>query len=137
MHGRFAGATGGTATAPGGSFDLVVADSLKLRFLGLMRVDEEDVPALLFPNCRSLHMYWMKTPIDVVWLDLDLDSGVASVLAVRERLAPRARANAPKASEGADKRRIAALELRPGQATTLGIKAGGRIDLRIEPASSG
>lgn len=137
MHPRFAGAKRVTMKAPAGDATAYLADSFGLRFLGLMRVSAGEVEPLLFPRCRSLHMYWMKTPIDLVWLDLDLDAGLASVLGVVEGLPRRKGATAPKAADSAQKRRIAALELAPGEAARLGLAEGLDIQLSVEHPSTG
>lgn len=46
-----------------------VADRFVSRFLGLMgRSDFERGEGLLFPKCRSVHMWFMSIPIDIVFL---------------------------------------------------------------------
>lgn len=46
-----------------------VADRFVSRFLGLMgRSDFERGEGLLFPKCRSVHMWFMRIPIDIVFL---------------------------------------------------------------------
>ena len=42
------------------------------RFKGLMgRKNLEDGEGIFFPNCSSIHCFFMKIPIDVVYLDKD------------------------------------------------------------------
>lgn len=56
---------------PGG-LRLATAGSYWQRGLGLMGV--EDLPpgrALAIPRCSSVHTFWMRFPIDLVWLDGD------------------------------------------------------------------
>lgn len=46
-----------------------VADRFMSRFLGLMgRSDFRRGEGLLFPKCRSVHMWFMRIPIDLVFL---------------------------------------------------------------------
>jgi len=137
MHSRFDAARSVTVFAPGGQAIAYLAESFGLRFLGLMRVPAEDVEPLLFPRCRSLHMYWMRTPIDVVWLDLDLDAGRARVLGIVENLPKRHGATAPKAADSGQRSRIAALELAPGEAARLRFSDGLDISLSVESPPRG
>ncbi|MBP7174803.1 MAG: DUF192 domain-containing protein [Thermoclostridium sp.] len=44
------------------------ADTFASRFLGLMGKSNVDYGLLLFP-CKSIHTFFMKIPIDVVYLD--------------------------------------------------------------------
>jgi len=125
MHPRFARASTVRAVAAESSFDLVVAETRALRLLGLMGVDEEDLVPLLFPRCRSIHTFWMKAPIDVVWLELDGPG--ARVLDVTERVGRRRSAKAPPGA--APRRSIAALEIAPGEAERLGLEAGQALTL--------
>jgi len=139
MHERFASARIATGQAPGGTVRIVMAESFRLRFLGLMRLEAEEISALLFPRCRSLHMHWMRAPIDIVWLDLSLDgaAGSAGVLGVLSELEPGASAKAPGGLGRDIRRRVGALELPPGQAAALGLEEGAELALRIEPSQSG
>lgn len=52
--------------------DIYVADSFWTRFRGLMGKTSEqitDMGGLLIKPCSQIHMFFMKTPIDVVYLD--------------------------------------------------------------------
>ncbi|MDQ3573184.1 MAG: DUF192 domain-containing protein [Actinomycetota bacterium] len=122
---RFEGAPRLRATASGGELEVVVAGSPRLRFLGLMRLDADQIRPLLIPGCRSLHTFWMRTPIDVVWLELG--DREATVLAKREALAPRRTA---RARLGAS-----ALELASGTAAALGLGPGSKLTLDPVQAS--
>ena len=126
MHRRFEGAATATLGCPGGTIHVVLAESIRLRFLGLMRLDGDEVEPLLFPRCRSIHTFGMKSQIDLVWLALDGERG--RVLQVVEGLEPRGHARGPRA--GAERRTIAALELAAGEAERLGLRAGGLVALR-------
>lgn len=68
---------------------LRVATGFRERFLGLM--GQRQVPAgslMTFPRCSSIHMFWMRVPIDVLWLARPEEGGRARVLAVTHWLAP-------------------------------------------------
>jgi uncharacterized protein len=67
--------------------------------------------ALLLRPCRAVHTFFMRYPIDVVFLDR-----VGNVVAVREALRPWRVAFAPRAR--------AALELLPMQARRFGLRPG-------------
>lgn len=50
------------------------ANTFFTRFLGLMGRKKENFPegsALFFNQCNSIHMFFMKFPIDVIYLDKD------------------------------------------------------------------
>lgn len=52
--------------------DIEYARTFWTRFRGLMLRKKEDFPnnkALFFENCNSIHMFFMRFPIDVVYLD--------------------------------------------------------------------
>lgn len=49
-------------------FDIEVADNFVKRFKGLM-FKKNVTHGLLFKNCRSIHTFFMKEPIDVVATD--------------------------------------------------------------------
>ena len=52
--------------------DIYVADSFWTRFQGLMGKSPEQIEemgGLLIKPCSQIHMFFMKTPIDVVYLD--------------------------------------------------------------------
>ncbi len=136
MHSRFEGARVLIVRAPGGEFRVHLVEGCGLRFLGLMRVPADEVEPLLFPRCRSVHMYWMRTAIDVVWLDLELDGeeGTGRVLGVEAELARRKTASAPAGLDPEVRERVAALELRPGDAARLGIAEGSSVVWRKRPS---
>ena len=49
---------------------IIVADTFKDKLLGLMNKTNIDY-GLLIKNCKSIHTYFMKEPIDVLLLDKD------------------------------------------------------------------
>ena len=56
---------------PGG-LRVATARSQWERGRGLMRMDElTPGRALRIPRCSSVHTFWMRFPIDLVWLDAD------------------------------------------------------------------
>jgi len=126
MHRRFRGAPTTEVRSPGGMVQAVVARNFRLRLLGLMGLGATEIAPMLFPRCRSIHMYWMKTPIDLVWLALEGDQGV--VVGVVEPLAPGGHARAPR--NGSPRQRSAALELAPGEAKRLGLSPGAALSVR-------
>ncbi len=68
--------------------DLHQANRFLERFLGLMGRSNYPMDAgLLFPNCSSVHMYFMRMPIDIVFLKT-LDEIRFEVLSVHEAIQP-------------------------------------------------
>ena len=114
---RLANAARMTARTDEASFELLLANGFLLRLRGLTRLRADQIAPLLFPRTRSLHTFWMRVPIDVVWLELG--EGEARVLGVEAELRPRRLARAPRAARG---RTVAALELAAGDARLLGLK---------------
>lgn len=54
------------------SRDVTIADSLWSRFVGLMgRREFPDGEALCIRPCSSIHMFFMRFPIDAVFVDAD------------------------------------------------------------------
>lgn len=92
-----------------------VASSFVDRFFGLMGKDP--VAPLFFPKCNSIHTFFMRVPIDVVYLDQDY-----YVVAVDRAMKPW-RLGKPrwKAKH--------VLELAAGHASTLGITVGDRLEV--------
>jgi uncharacterized membrane protein (UPF0127 family) len=65
------------------------ADSFADRFVGLMgrrAIDPEE--GLLLPDTSSIHMFFMRTAIDCLFLAAPDNSGEQRVVALRQRLAP-------------------------------------------------
>ncbi|MDQ3759304.1 MAG: DUF192 domain-containing protein [Actinomycetota bacterium] len=117
MHGRFDGAPRAELRCPGGALNAVVAKGFTLRLLGLIRLEAAEFEPLLIPNCRSIHTYWMRTPIDIVWMEIDGER--ARVLGGVEALGPGRNAGAPR--RAGPQRSIAALELAPGEGRRLSL----------------
>lgn len=91
------------------------ATSMWARFWGLMgRASLADDGGLLLRPCSSVHTFFMRFPIDAVFLDSDL-----RVLAVRPDLGPWRTAG----HRGAR----AVLELPAGESNRRGIRAGDRL----------
>jgi uncharacterized membrane protein (UPF0127 family) len=58
------------ATEYPGGLVVVDAKTRKSRTLGLSRLDHVDPDhALHIPNCSSIHMFGMRFPLDLIWLD--------------------------------------------------------------------
>lgn len=125
MHRRFKGARLVELQCPGGTAEVVLAESFRLRLLGLMRLVPEEIEPLLFPHCWSIHMHGMRTAIDLVWLMNNDDSNQGRVIALVESLEPGRRARAPR--DVAARRSVAALELPPGEAKRLGLTVGAEL----------
>jgi uncharacterized membrane protein (UPF0127 family) len=125
---RFSGAPRVVCKVESASLEVVVAEGFLLRLRGLAGLGESHVVPLLFPRCRSLHTFGMRTPIDVVWIDLGAD-GHGAVREVEPAVAPGHLVRAPR---GSDRRRIAALELASGDALALGLRTGTRVVISAE-----
>lgn len=103
--------------------DVTVADSVGSRLLGLMgrtRLDPQEGLWLL--PCNSVHMFFMRTPLDIVYLDRQ-QRVVLCVPEMREwtvRLLPVRHAHS-------------ALELAPGSLSRHGIKEGDQLKMEREP----
>lgn len=124
MHRRFKGAPTVELACARGGVRAVVAETFRLRLMGLTRLAIGDIEPFLIPRCRSIHMQAMKTAIDLVWLEVD--GREARALEVVASLQPGRRARAPK---GVPRRTTAALELPPGAAKRLGIAQGDSLTL--------
>ena len=124
MHRRFAGAPTVALHSPAGPVQIVLAEGFRRRILGLMGLSAEEIEPLLFPRCRSIHMFGMRTPIDLVWLALGAKQ--AQVLEVVESLRP---GGHQRVAAAACRRAVAALELAPGEAKRLGLQPGATVEL--------
>lgn len=51
-------------------YDIVVANDFKTRLFGLMGKTDIEY-GMLFPNCNSVHTFFMKEEIDIVGLDIN------------------------------------------------------------------
>ena len=95
----------------------LLADSFAARFRGFMaRPEPAPGEGILFRPGGSIHMFFMRYPLDVVFCDREL-----TVLGVRERLRPWRTA----AQRGA---RVT-IELAAGEAARRGVAAGTRLRL--------
>ena len=65
------------------------ADSFRDRFFGLMgrpQIDPDE--GVVFPNTTSIHMLFMRTPIDCLFLAAPDGDGRQAIVALRRRLRP-------------------------------------------------
>lgn len=95
-----------------------VADTFFTRLRGMLgRPPLEEGEGLLLMSTRGVHMYGMKTPLDVIFLN-----GSKTVCAMYEELAPgeRTKVHGEAAS---------ALELPPGTIARTGTELGDRLEL--------
>lgn len=84
-----------------GTYRLEVMDTFWKRFMGLMGRD--DVPignAALFRKCSSIHMFFMKVPLDVIWYGTSMPDGRVPVLSVARDVKPWQLSFGPKHTHG-------------------------------------
>lgn len=96
-EGRLFDATGKSI----GTYKLEVMDTFWKRFMGLMGRD--DVPignAALFRKCSSIHMFFMKVPLDVIWYGEQMPDSRVPVLSVARAVEPWRIAFGPKHTQG-------------------------------------
>jgi uncharacterized membrane protein (UPF0127 family) len=100
------------------------AISVGARMRGLLgRSGLDPGEGLLFPSTSSIHMFFMKFPIDAVFLDREM-----RVRSIARDLAPWRIAGSL--------RRGSVLELAAGEARRAGIEPGMQLSLRREPAAA-
>jgi uncharacterized membrane protein (UPF0127 family) len=106
-----------------------VADSLLGRLRGLMgRSNLAPDEGLYLPGTNSIHMLFMRFPIDILFLGKPAADGALPVLGVRHRLRPwRGVVWWVRGAKGA-------IELTAGALEATGVKVGDRV--RLEQASS-
>jgi uncharacterized protein len=122
------------STAP--AWRLEVADSFVARFLGLMgRRTLDEGAGLYLPGTNSIHMLFMRFPIDCVFVGAPRADGSRVVVGVRERLRPWS--GVVWWARGAR----GALELPAGSARAAGISVGDAVWLspatRVATAATG
>lgn len=84
-----------------GAYRLEVMDTFWKRFMGLM--GRSDIPigdAALFRKCSSIHMFFMKIPIDVIWYGSSMPDGRVPVLSVARDVKPWQLSFGPKRTQG-------------------------------------
>lgn len=84
-----------------GSYKLEVMDTFWKRFMGLM--GRRDIPignAALFRKCASIHMLFMKIPLDVIWYGSAMPDGRVPVLSVARDVKPWQLSFGPKRTQG-------------------------------------
>jgi uncharacterized protein len=105
------------------------ADSFGARFMGLMgRPSVGEDEGLLLPSTSSIHMFFMRTAIDCLFLAAPDSEGHQQVIEVRERLRPWL--GVVWWARGARD----CVELSPGAVARLGLRRGALV--RLEPAAS-
>ena len=83
-----------------GSYSGEPMDTFWMRFRGLMAKAEQPVgDAAVFDSCSSIHMFFMRFPIDVIWFAPSNDS-VHDVVGVSEDVRPWSLAFGPKGTKG-------------------------------------
>lgn len=118
-------------TPTGDRVDARVAKGLAGRLLGLARLEPELAPPLLIPRCRSVHTFWMRFPIDVVFIAMPGKAGGdARVVEVHHGIPPRSHVRVGRRA-GGTRARVATLELPSGAAERLGIEPGESLELHI------
>lgn len=93
------GRAGEVRLANGGRVPLRIAtaDGFRGRFLGLMGMRYLDGGCgLLLKGCTSIHMCFMRFPIDVIWIGETDAQGIAEVLRVDSEVRPWGVAFGPK-----------------------------------------
>lgn len=84
-----------------GSYKLEVMDTFWKRFMGLMGRPEMPIgDAALFRKCSSIHMFFMKISLDVIWYGAAEPDGHAPVLAVSRAVKPWQLSFGPKHAQG-------------------------------------
>lgn len=84
-----------------GTYRLEVMDTFWTRFMGLM--GREDIPignAALFRKCFSIHMFFMKISLDVIWYGAPMPDGRVPVLSVARDVKPWQLSFGPKRTQG-------------------------------------
>lgn len=84
-----------------GSYRLEVMDTFWKRLMGLM--GREDAPignAALFRKCSSIHMFFMKISLDVIWYGTPMPDGRVPVLSVARDVKPWQLSFGPKRTQG-------------------------------------
>ncbi len=96
--------------------DINMTETFKERFLGLMWKSHIGAEALIIKPCNSIHMFFMKIPIDAVFLDKK-----GRIIALEKNLRP-------WAVSGIYKNSRAVMEMPSGSADRLGLECGQILD---------
>jgi len=109
----------------------IVAESFVTRFKGLMgRPAIASDEGIFFPRCNSVHMWFMRTPIDIIFVARDGSNRNESekgkenfyrVTSVRKKIRPWA------VFPATDFKATDTLELAPGAIQRFGVEAGDRL----------
>lgn len=84
-----------------GTYKLEVMDAFWKRFMGLMGRPEIPIGnAALFRKCSSIHMFFMKVPLDVIWYGSAMPDGRVPVLSVARDVNPWRLSFGPKHTQG-------------------------------------
>jgi len=106
------------------------ADSFGARFMGLMgRRSVGDDQGLLLPGTSSIHMFFMRTAIDCLFLAAPDGEGQQQVIDLRQRLRPWL--GVVWWARGARD----CVELAPGAIERVGLRRGALVRLEPAPAS--
>jgi len=98
---------------------VLLADGWWTRLRGMMgRPEPAEAEGMLLAPCQSVHMYWMKYPLDVAFLASD-----DRVVATYHGLAPSRRSKWHRDAEKA-------LELKAGRLAATQTEVGDRLELR-------
>jgi len=92
--------------------DINMTENFMERFLGLMGKSDVGAEALLIEPCKSIHMFFMKMPIDAVFLDKN-----GRILALEKNLKP-------WSVSGIYKNGRSVMEMPSGSADRLGLECG-------------
>lgn len=112
----------------GGEVEVVLASGWA-RIRGLMGQDGVPLDGILIPRCDSVHTFWMRIEIDVVFCEWAPSESRIRVLEVREAVGGRRLVALPLRGRAAKRSRIATLEMASRAANERGIGAG--VELRI------
>ena len=84
-----------------GTYRLEVMDTFWKRFMGLMGRDGVPIgDAALFRKCSSIHMFFMRVPLDVIWYGEAMPDGRVPILSVARAVEPWQIAFGPKRTQG-------------------------------------
>ena len=84
-----------------GTYRLEVMDTFWKRFMGLMGRDDVQIGnAALFRKCSSIHMFFMKISLDVIWYGASMPDGRVPVLSVARNVKPWQLSFGPKHTHG-------------------------------------
>ena len=123
---RFRFGPSATLSGHGGSLDVWVAASFRVRLLGLAGLAAlPDGAGLLIPRCGWVHTWGMRFAIDVAFVEWPPAPGGCAVLSVASAVPPRRTARVAWPAP-----RAAALETAAGMLSSCGIERGCYLQVR-------